>query len=205
VGISGSSGDSSRTQNNAIYFFELPALSAGETVTTANLSILYLDKVVSTGGLNFNLDVWGLGFVSSPTLNADWLHFANTDGAAGVGVSDRVKIEDNILTSSSPDPDFTSVLINTSSTGDLAVASFINSLYSHGAVAGEFAVFRMNPDAHQNPDGPNGTPGYTIGFSENAGPTPTLSLNTTVIPEPTAMGVLLGIVSIFAIAAVRRR
>lgn len=205
VGISGSSGDSSRTQNNAIYFFELPALGAGEIVTSGNLSILYLDKLVSVGGLNFNVDVWGLGYVSTPTLDTDWLLFANTDGAAGVGVPDRTKIEDNILTPASDDPDFTSVLVNTDSFGDVNMASFVNSLYSNGAEAGDYAVIRMNPDANQNPDGPDGTPGYTIGFFEDAGSTPMLTLNTAVIPEPAAMGALLGCASLMLAGIYRRR
>ena len=182
VGIGGSAGAGTRRASNAIYFFALPNINSLE-LDNVDLAFSYLDKG-GAGVLNFNLDIWGLGYSNTATLDSGWFFAGNTGGGGGVGIPSAVKIQDNILTPSSGDPNNSNpIRMHTSSSGDSALVSFIQSLYANGATAGDYAIIRLNHDINRNPNAA-GTPGYSVGFSENDEPAPLLTFDTSPIPEP---------------------
>ncbi len=187
VGVSGSFTNSTRTKNNAVFFFELPTLVSG-ALTSAELSFQYRDKH-DGAYLSFNLDVWGLGYVDTAVLDTDWLFFGDGDAGPGLGVTNRTKVRDSLLWTTSGDPNDTPVTISTS---DATLLSFVQSLYDNGATGGDFAVFRLNPSSDiANPD-VGGNPGYMMGFRENAGDPPTLALTGDIeaVPEPSTIAIL---------------
>ena len=163
---------------NAVYFFELPDFS-GDSLMDAELRFPYIDGENSFSVSD--LDVWGLGYVASPTLDASWLYVGDNDVASGVNITTRQRIQDDVV-GAIPDPNDIPVLVSTSDAGNANLLSFIQSLYTQGAQPGDYAVIRLNDD-RANPD-PNdsGTGGYRVGFSEFAGPVPQLGLfDATVI------------------------
>lgn len=128
-----------------IAFFPLPARS----FSTASLAL-----TVVVGGVlsNANVDVWGLGYVTgTPALNGNWFLNADTDtrtGAAlgtGIGTNTPVKIADNIVTQGTGVSAGTRW--QTDSLQGNRLKDFLNSLQASGAMPGDYAVIRVNPDA----------------------------------------------------------
>lgn len=200
VGISGSSEDSSRVRANAFYFFPLPDVTPA-AITGAELAFPFFD-MGGTHVLDFNLDVWGLGYTATPTLSTDWLHTADSDTGDGVGVSTRTRVVDNLLTPALSDPGGITQTIVTGGTGGTALRNHLISLYNGGASPGDFAIIRLNHDANRNPEA-DGTPGYSVGFSEfedGAGP----ELRLTVIPESRWLGLSLGSAMVLFVLGWRR-
>ena len=189
IGIAGNTG--TREKANAIYFFGLPSLNPGNIVD-AQLAFTFEDfGTDSTFNSDpFSLDIWGLGFQSTTTLDVNWLVASDTDGAAGVGISSRAKIEDNILDSSVSNPECTPVTVTTSTAGNANLVTFLQTVYGSGASPGDFAIVRLNHDIDQGPEA-DGTPGYTVGFNDIGDGFPELSI--TVIPEPGLAGLLMAV------------
>lgn len=196
VGNGGSSPN--RQYFNAIYFFELPA-AGFSTIDTANLSFLYVDQE----GVRYPMNVMGLGYASTPTLDTDWggFHGVN-DTSPGVNIPDRVLLQQDIV-AGVPDPDDVPVLVDTDETGDTNLASFLRGLYDNGAQAGDFAIVRLNLVRSLGPNDA-GTDGQQVGFAEYGdGSMPArLSFTATPIPEPSA--VLLGVLAAFGSTLWRR-
>ena len=124
---------------NGVSFFQLPS----NFVNTASLS---LTVVTDSGAMaDANIDLWGLGYMSATSMNRDWVLLADTDTRLLLNNTAPVKIADNIVTNGQPMP------VNTvweTDTGEQAtLKAYINGLYDNGAVAGDFVVFRTNPDA----------------------------------------------------------
>lgn len=126
---------------NGVAFFALPE----QPLSSANLKLTVTETYLSLSGAN--IDVWGLGYVSTPTLNKDWLCTNNVDERALLNGRQPFKIADNIVTSGQ------SVAVGAvwSPTAPQATEfrKWINGLYSRGAKPGDYAVIRTSIDATQ--------------------------------------------------------
>ena len=178
---------------NAIYFFELPDIGANRAISEANLSFLHIDKVSVQGSSTPFMNVWGLGFVSTPTLDPDWTVNGRPDPDPGLGIATRRLIEVAIVSTLTPDPAGSPITLSTDDQGDVALASFIEEIYAAGAGAGDFAVLRLAPEQPPDPNS-GGTIGNVVGFSEfDSGSSPPI-LSFTAVPEPSsALLVALGL------------
>ncbi len=144
-GVSGSLRVGSRTLNtsatptavSAVLPFALPEIPAGEEIATAQLSVLTL---AATSNLPVaNADLYGMGFNAAP-LEQDVVYFAGGDDTtAGV-----TKLEDDFLI---PADATVSERFLSADIGD-----YIQSLYTAGAAAGDFAVLRLSYDQSVNLD-----------------------------------------------------
>lgn len=190
VGVGGSGGSpnttNGRRRQNAILFFQLPEIAS---LNSAELEFSHL-STIGNQAFAFNADLWGLGFVTTPTLDTDHLFFGENDSGSGLGIVNRVKVVDNLIS-------------NGSATGVVSadVSAFIDSLYVAGAIGGQdFAVFRLNPD--QVVDVTGSTLGFTIALAESVGREPQITLDVVAVPEPSSLA-LIGTAAIGF--AVRRR
>lgn len=144
VGSGGASGD--LAAYNGALLFELPERGA----RSANLEFTLTSGSATTSGTN--VDLWGLGYLTgTPAVDSAWFIAADLDTRTGndlgtnIGSTAVTKIQDNILLGAS-NPGIGS-RIETDASGDQALLAFIDSLYDHGASAGDHAVLRLNPDA----------------------------------------------------------
>lgn len=124
---------------NGISLFKLPS----NLVDIASLS---LTVVTDHGAMtNANIDLWGVGYVTTPAMNKAWLLLGDTDTRLLLNNTAPVKIADNIVTNGQPMPADT--VWQTDGTQQVSLKNFINGLYAQGAVPGDYAVLRTNPDA----------------------------------------------------------
>lgn len=99
-----------------------------------------------------NADIYGLGYVSSPpAMSSSWMLTSDTETRDGdtlgtnLGADLPVKLVDDAVTAGTT----MTVGSTTVVTGSMLV-DFLNDLYTeHGAVAGDYVVFRVNPDADE--------------------------------------------------------
>ncbi|MEM7000760.1 MAG: LamG domain-containing protein [Pseudomonadota bacterium] len=150
-GVIGTFGAGSRRRMHPIFLFRLPDLD-GSAVTSANLSLNVFEKFDNP---SYNIDVWGLGYSNAAVFDADWRLFAATDADPGIGITSRVKIQENIISPGTPIPS----TVNSSGAGAAALVTFLNDLYANGAQPGDYAILRLNPDVFLVPES-GGTPAY---------------------------------------------
>lgn len=224
VGTAGTAGSNRYVGVHEI-FFALPARPAGHVVdSSSSLEVFLISRMnVPT----FNVDVWGLGYQSTTTyqtshfpdfdgdndpgagastslngttqvtggipVNRRIIHFSDSvDLGAGLGITSRMKVFDNLFTPTSA--------INTAHTGSGAsLAAFLNAIYDAGATAGDYAVFRLNPDSNLTPSTDNIR--YNLGTQDRpaAGARPAqLTIDFVAVPEPTTLALLTGCVGLLA-------
>ncbi len=130
---------------NGAAFFALPE----QPLTSAKLTLTVAETYLTLVGAN--IDVWGLGYVSTPTLNKDWLCTNNVDERALLNGRQPFKIADNVVTSGQ------SIAVGTAWSPTASQATelkkWINGLYGKGAKPGDYAVIRTSIDATQFPVG----------------------------------------------------
>lgn len=140
--ISGTGGTGTQDYNG-IAFLALPE----QPMTSASLS---LTVATFSGVMNgANIDVWGLGYMASPTLSKDWFCTNNVDTRLLLNGHPPVKIADNIVTSGQTIA--VGTVWRTDDAQSKVLRQFLNSLYLRGAKPGDCAVFRVNMDARQQP------------------------------------------------------
>lgn len=166
--------------------FQLPTLQPGEQFATAT----FTDQLASFSGTpTFNVDFYGLSrapAVDPTVLSADF-YAGNSDASA-------TRIQDNILTPSSPtrsSKPWPYASFTTSDSGNAALAAYLNAMYANGANAGKYVFLRLSPDLASMPTGNNA---YNI-TSANAGndfehPTITYTVAVAAIPEPATITAL---------------
>lgn len=139
--ICGTAGTPSTTPFNGIAFFQLLSYrveTADLTFTVKTLSGAWAD----TGAA---LDVWGLGYTSTPALNKDWLLMADSDTRLLLNGRAPTKIADNLV-GAGQSPTAGSVW-QLSPAQRTNLAAYVNGLYAAGAQPGDYVVVRVNPDA----------------------------------------------------------
>jgi len=192
--ITGVGGDAAGgQQHNGILFFQLPDLSA---VGKENLQSAALELTVQIGG-NFdvaNIDVWGLGYLNTsgntlPTSDPAWILLADNEMRDGdtlgtnIGSERPTKIIDDLIAATTS-ANVGDVLVTNAAQGQVLLAHVLSLYEDHGAEAGDYAVFRINPDADVVATG-----GGTIRFGGSHRTDPDrralLTLSTeAAVPEP---------------------
>lgn len=165
-------GVSGTTMYNGIAFFQLPA----NRIESADLTL----TVEQNNGpiTNANVDVWGLGYMSAPAMSSAWMLTADMDARALLNYNvPFTKIADNIVTSGQATAAGSVWQLNASQRTNLT--TFLNSLYSKGAVPGDYVAFRVNPDA------PFSAPrNVRFGSSAQASPDRRPKLTVTLSDDP---------------------
>jgi hypothetical protein len=208
----------------SLYFFQLPALAPGESITSASFSLGTLpdsSSAATTVAPTFNADLYALGVVNSVSKTAadaqKYFYLGHdpqtalpvVDGAAPITGSVQ-RLVDDFLTPNAWIP-------NGGTPGPAMggnLTSYILNLYANQAANGftpgtSYLVLRLNPDADSIPT--SGTQRFTTTFegqgtatSPGAGTAetrPLVTLNVVAVPEPASAGLLL----IGAAALLRRR
>jgi hypothetical protein len=202
-----------------VYFFQLPALPAGETLTGATFSVGRLaDSAASAVTPTFNGDLYALGVIDAIGKGAadaqKFFYLGNSAQgslpAGGPTVGGSVsRLADNFLVPA----DFIANGGSASASPNTAnVTSYIQNLYANPGANGftpgtSYLVIRINPDADSVPV--TGTQRYTLAWQGTAGNggagtpenRPLITLTTAAVPEP--MGAALFAIS--AIGLLRRR
>ena len=123
---------------SGIAFLPLPE----QPMTSVSLA---LTAAVITGVLsNANVDVWGLGYMTTPNMSTTWICTNDTDTRA-FSVGTPVKLADNIVTTGQT-VSVGTVWVPTVSQ-EKTLVRYLNGLYNLGAKPGDFAVIRVNMDS----------------------------------------------------------
>ena len=203
VGVSGA--NSNRTYTNSLFFLPLPALRPGEIVSAASFGFTNLPETSTSAVAPMaNADLYALGFVNeNPPLNGEaqsTAYFFNgpLDTGAGVGgpAVGRQLIQDNLLVPADSAVGSAGAR-ETNAAGDAALLNYIRGLYAarpiNGMVPGTSSLLlRLNYDTDAVFDAATVANRYTIISADAAADRPTLTLETTLIPEPGAAGLGLG-------------
>lgn len=132
-------GTAATTPYNGVALFRLPT----NRIDAANL---ILTVAQNYGPLpNANIDVWGLGYMKTAVISNSWVLNSDTDGRTLLNNMPVTKIADNLVTAGQPAAAGSVWQLNAAQKTNLA--AFLTSLYQKGAVAGDYAVIRINPDA----------------------------------------------------------
>lgn len=113
----------------AVIPFQLPTLTAGETITSAEIST---QLIALSGGLSTEIDMYAIAYRSSNTI-------LDSDYYAGTNDSSNQLVEKGFFTSSSSVGKHIS-----SETAKATLLDFVNQQYSNGAVGGDFIFIRLN-------------------------------------------------------------
>ncbi len=154
LGVIGTFSAGSRRRTGMIFLVRLPEVVSSADIVSATATI---DLVSKADSPNWSLDLYGIGFVPVGVIDPDWRLFGDVDPAAGVNIPTRPKIQDNMVTPSTPIPSS----VSTDAGGEASLVNFIRSLYDAGATPGDLAVFRVNPDVFLVPES-GGTPQYRL-------------------------------------------
>lgn len=185
-------GGASGANYAGVAIFQLPDLGGG-AVLSANLTF----TVRSSGTMpSANADIYGLGYVSSPpSLDKNWVLIGDSETRDGntlgtnLGADLPVKLLDNAVTAGTTMHSNETTVVSGS-----GLIDFVNSLYTvYGASAGDFAVFRVNPDADQfNTEGIASN--FRYGGSDRGAQATLLTL-TVGVPEPSSALLLAGLIA----------
>jgi hypothetical protein len=126
---------------SGIAFFALPE----QRLTAASLALVA--ETFSGALAGANLDVWGLGYMTSPALSQDWLCVSNDEIRTFLNGYSPVKLADNVVTAGQTVA--VGSVLNSTEAQRLVIADYLNGLYDKGANPGDFAVIRINMDASQ--------------------------------------------------------
>ena len=161
--------------------FGLPVLGALESVVGANVEFPFFDI---DGTPSFNVDLWGIGFQGATTALAEFFDLDTGD-------TGNTKIQDDILTTATADPNGFTTNVNTDATGDANLASYLQGFYdvNPGYGGGSFVFLRLNQDS----EAVDGGVGYEVGLP-NGGYSLALTVENAVVPEPSTLALaMLGV------------
>ena len=187
-----------------IFFYRLPTLAAGTTITSATLS-LNLASLTTAGGINYNVDLYGLSFRANPTITAADFYVGPLDTSGNAAL-----LQDNFVARSTPTANTPLGRYDSTTAGSAAIANFLNAQYAAGAtggVNGSFVLFRLSSDVASSVN----AGGYDFNTQDNSstsGLRPTLTLTTAAIsaaPEPSAAALLSAVLLPLAGMMARRR
>ena len=198
VGVAG--GANNKVYANAIFFFKLPILQTGETLTNANLRVTELADPAN-GPPTINADLWALGYtitatpLNNPAESQAYYFNGPLDPNSGIGpgairalIQDNFLIPTDVIGTGGP-----SAAHDTNNPGDAALLTYIQSLYTNpNIIPGTTSlILRLNyDDAAYSPVFATTPNHYTLFSADNATSKPTLTLSTQLVPEPNAIALL---------------
>ena len=192
----------------SLYFFQLPALQPGQSISSASFSVgRQPDTAAAAATPSFNGDLYAVGVVDTISKTAEaaqkFFYLGNAvqtalpDGGPAVGGTVS-RVGDNFLTAA----DFIAAGGTASATPNSAdITSYVLGLYADPAANGftpgtSYLVLRISPDA--DPAAlPGGTQRYTtsvMGTAANQGagsPENRPMVILDIVPEPASAGMLL--------------
>lgn len=173
---------------NGVTLYALPDQRSGVVAAS-------LDFLITTGGsIPANVDLWGLGYIhGAAALVGNWEFHDLSDTRVLLNGVTPTSIADNIVAANATVTTGTHLV--TSGAQNVALVNYLNALYTTGAVAGDFVVFRTNPDV----DVLNitGTSFKNIRFGTGSD----AKLSVTTVPEPATLSLL----AVASLAMIRRR
>jgi hypothetical protein len=203
-GVGGDNRIGSRTSStlaSSILGFELPAVAPGD-ITSATLTVTFEGESASLSIQpgDGNIDLYGLPIESGNFSQLASRYFSGpTDATAGV-----TKLQDNFFTVAEYPAESTAV-----TKVSVDISSYLQSLYTGGALPGDFAVLRLSYDI----DALSGNNRYRLVTSGGDGSTVDSQPHTiaegaphltiTVIPEPGCLALV--VTAGIGIAARRRQ
>jgi hypothetical protein len=207
----------SSTLSSAVFGFALPALGAGDTISSATLTITGEGENNRVPLAGAHIDLYGLGFSHGTTYASlgDGLQHLDQDGNRQyqgpddmtVGVT---KLQDDLVSSTDVPIVATGGPLTPYSKTSIDISSYLNSLYSQGAQAGDFAVLRLSQDVVAAAGSVDrfrfvsaGGDGFTIdsGIHDITAGAPYLDVSISSVPEPTTLALL----GLGALGVIRRR
>ena len=215
-------GGQNRFRIGSAYFFALPALAPGGSISNASLSFTQIGDTATSGANTpqFNADLRVVGITQDilvsndpdnpqvdPTVNRDLsallYHDAEDDARAPIGTAlPRLEIQDNFLAPNQYIANGGTIATRTTDAAAGALlAGYLSSLYAAGVPANSFLIVTLNPDAPPNDLVTNRYQVASANATDAAQVKPTLTIE--VVPEPGAAGVLA--VAAAALLARRRR
>ncbi len=166
--ISGTGGAS--VDFSGVAFLSLPE----QPMSDASLALTV--QVFSGVMSGANIDLWGLGYQTTPAMSMTWFCTNDVDDRVLLNGAKPVKLADNIVTSGQ------TVAVGNiwtpSAAQGKAVLNYLNGLYNRGAKPGDFAVFRMNLDSTQA----GASRGVRWGGSHQTNPDRRASLTGMILP-----------------------
>jgi hypothetical protein len=202
-------GGQNRFRIGSAYFFALPTLGPGESISNAHLSFTQIAET-ATSGANvpaFNADLRVVGITQdiavandpdnpqvdptvNPALSASLYNDAAIDTRPGVGTAlPRLLVQDNFLTPQQYIPLGGGIATrSTDAAADALLGGYLTSLYAAGVPANSFLIVTINPDAPPSDVNTNRYQIASANATDAAQGKPTLTL--TVVPEPGTVGVL---------------
>lgn len=149
---------------NGICFFRIPDGKVLDAELTFTVDVF--TGVLPTG---YNVDIWALGYQSVPLMNASWRYEGDADTRLLLNGAAPVKIADNFIAAGQEAP--ADSVWSLSESEGAALAEYINNIKANGAVAGDYIVLRINPDALLSVNA-----GTRFGASDDTGREPVLTL-----------------------------
>jgi len=129
---------------NGVMFFQLPA----NRIETADLALAIHLLYGSWTNAQAAVDVWGLGYTSAPLMNTAWMLTGDADARSLINTWPNdipcVKIADNLIAVGQNVAVGDTFTLNAGQQANLL--AFLNGLYAKGALPGDYAALRANPD-----------------------------------------------------------
>lgn len=175
--------------NAFIIPFALPTLSAGESISSASISLNVTQQSVQNGDTAWNIDVYGVRANNSSVVDL------NNDAYIGANDGGATKVEDNFF--SGLDSSIALGVYSSSAAGETALGAWLQTLYTGSVPNQTYAFLRFNSD-----DAAMVVGRYLTVDSGNAGSNQP-ALTITTIPEPATLGLVAGFAG--AILFIRRR
>jgi len=215
VGVAG--GSNNKVYANAIFFFKLPVLQSGESLTAANLRLTELSDPAN-GPPTINADLWAIGYTNSasplnnPAESQAYYFNGPLDPNPGIGAgAARVLLQDNFLIPADViGTGGPSAAHDTNTSGDSALLAYIQSLYANPSIipGTTSLILRLNyDDASYSPVFATTPNHYTIASADNSSTSlrPTLMLITQQVPEPFLLSFLALTLLLSRRSSLRRR
>ncbi|MBI1368947.1 MAG: PEP-CTERM sorting domain-containing protein [Planctomycetes bacterium] len=163
---------------NGIMFFALPDPLLGIDRAALHLTL------TSPNTLPFNTDLWGIGYIhGSPALVGSWEVHADTDPRILLNGVAPTKLVNNLVAANTA-----AATLTTNIPQSIAIGSYLQSLYTAGAVAGDFVVLRVNADGDTYAQTNSILTNFRWGTDVQSAPA---QLTITTVPEPASAAMLL--------------
>lgn len=162
-----------------VFSFEVPSITPGEVVTSADLQI-NIFELIGAADITYSLDLYGLGTRAAPGPAVG----DEFEGSVGmpVDLTDATLIQAGFISLVNGTD-----TVNTDASGDAALLAYLNSELAT-ATTGEFIFFRLSPDSAVT----NSNNAYNILTSGAGlpGEKPELNFETGPVPEPGSLALL---------------